>query len=92
MMKERVNLHLTVTLGNEVVYLDCWTWHRPNTTIKCINGAMERKMSFICPQDVKDPRGIFFQFWTELTSQMLFSLRHPTVKVHGKTVICMDTD
>ncbi|GFY51011.1 hypothetical protein TNIN_242791 [Trichonephila inaurata madagascariensis] len=32
------------------------------------------------------------QFWREPTSQILFSLPYPMVKVHGMAVICMDAD
>ncbi|GFV48291.1 hypothetical protein TNCV_666931 [Trichonephila clavipes] len=48
---------------------------------------MKREMSFICPQDVKNPVGPC----SILNSQMLPSVRYLLAKVHGTIAICMGT-
>ncbi|GFW76149.1 hypothetical protein TNCV_2057961 [Trichonephila clavipes] len=39
-----------------------WIRGRSNATIMVVNVTMKREMSFICPQDFKNPGGILFHF------------------------------
>ncbi|GFY58142.1 hypothetical protein TNIN_406851 [Trichonephila inaurata madagascariensis] len=91
-MKEPVNpLHTLIGGMQWFLCVHSWIWRPPDATVMGNNVAKKRKISFICPQVVKDRRGILFNF-RERPPHKCFSLRYLTVKVHGKTVICMNTD
>ncbi|GFU24822.1 hypothetical protein NPIL_571481 [Nephila pilipes] len=76
MMEESIIPHPTVTLGEcsgFKVYTRGFDVAEMDATVMGINVTMDRKMSFICQQDVKYSRGILFKFG-ESPSRKFFSL------------------
>ncbi|GFW88421.1 hypothetical protein TNCV_2287471 [Trichonephila clavipes] len=64
MINEPVKPHHAVTFGGMQWLLCVLTWirGRSNATVMVVNVTMKREMSFICPQDVKNPGGTLFHF------------------------------
>lgn len=93
MMKESVNPHHTVTLGQcsgFSVFTRGFDVAQLQQLCVLTSPWSEKEASSV-HKDVKDSRDLV-EFWREPNSQMLLSLRYLTVKVHGKALICMDTD
>ncbi|GFS92875.1 hypothetical protein TNCV_1162531 [Trichonephila clavipes] len=53
---------LTILSSPNVCIRNALTGGRPNATIMVVKVTMKREMSFICPQDVKNPGGILLHF------------------------------